>query len=183
MEYKFKTALEKFIVFISVDKSKPLFESTDEEISNICSKFKITFKKKLNKMVITIKDSNFIDVSKIESLLSKNEAKEIKLKSFITGSMKRRLFIVEEDERSIPYRLCPFEIYNENNISYLRILSTFYTNKVINAILEFEQNKQNIKIFKAQMDQSIAKYITSKVFLPGKNHFIDSIRDKGFYVD
>ena len=183
LEYEFKTVLEKFIVYITLDRNKPLFLNTDEEISSICSKFEITLDKKSKKMLVIVKDNEFIDVSKINNLISKNEAKVIKLETFVDETMKRRLFIIEDGNISIPYRICPFEIYNEGIISYLRVLSNFYYEKVKVTINEFELNSKNIKIIKAEMDQNISKYIKNKIFLPGKRQFIESIRSKGFYVD
>ena len=183
LEYEFKTALEKFIVFITLDKNKPLFVNTDEEISSICSKFEITLDKQSKKMLVTIKDNEFIDVSKINSLISKNEAEEIKLETFVDETMKMKLFVIEDGNISIPYRLCPIEIYNKDKISYLRVLSKFYIKKLKDTITEFELNSKNIKIIKAEMDQNISKYINNRIFLPGKRQFIESIRNKGFFVD
>ena len=121
-------------MFNSTSEDKEYLNITEDEIKLVKEEYRII--KENNKMIIWINDTDLIDVKKIRKYLDNIKFIEVQLDTYIDDSKLLNLSIKDEKNKTIPYNIWPFVIYNANNTSILWIKNSNFTESRIILIVK-----------------------------------------------
>ena len=121
-------------MFNTIPEDREYHNITEGEIKLIKNEYYII--KENDKMIIWINDTDLIDVKKIRKYLDNIKFIEVQLDTYIDDSKLSNLSIKSENDKTIPYNMWPFVIYNANNTSILWIKNSNFTESRIILIVK-----------------------------------------------